>query len=138
MREQILGYNRCDVLSSDLLIFLHLCHDILLSFSRCFAIAHVGYPTLTLNVIVRCVVLSFGVLLSLTCYFVIIQPMFYHLICLMFCHLDCFVVLTKKHKPTKIYEPNYGYSDSLKGIRRWRLLWGLIEHIFVKISFFSP
>ena len=31
---------RCDVLSSGLLMFHHLCHDILLSYSRCFTITH--------------------------------------------------------------------------------------------------
>ena len=50
----------------------------------------------------------------------------------------CFCFLIIKHKPTEKREPNYGCSDSFHGIRRRRFLWGLIEHIFVNIPFFSP
>ena len=74
---------RCDVFSSKLLIFRHLCHAILLSFCRCFAIAYVccrcfaiAYvcdPTLILNFIVRWMFyhpncLCFAIFAMLSCY----------------------------------------------------------------------
>ena len=101
---------RCDVLSSGLLIFRHLCHVTFLSLSqcftmahvcsRCFAIAHVCYPTLILNIIVRYDVLSFVLLMFRHLYHFLcsyLADCFYHLICLlfylMFCHLDSFCCL---------------------------------------------
>ena len=179
---------RCDVLSSGLLMFCHFCHVIFLSLSRwfaialvcsrCFAIAHVCYPTLIFNIIFRCNVsssclifcyhacilsfymslcyhamcyypLCFSIIVKcnvsssclIFCYHVgVFLPylslcchamschlflLFYHHCWCFYCSIWCFAILsvvfislTKKHKPTKIYEPNYGCSDSLKGIRK--------------------
>ena len=77
---------RCDVLSSNLLIPRHLFHVIFLSLKRCFtityvycwcfAIAHVCYPTLIFNIIVRCDVLSSG-LLTFRHLFHVILPSFH-------------------------------------------------------------
>ena len=84
----------------------------------------------------------FVILLMFCHHYLICCYLTWHLdVMLMFCHLClfvCFAFLTKKHKPTEICEPNYGCSDSFHGIRRRRFLWGLIEHNFVNIPFFSP
>ena len=133
------------------MISCHLCHDILLYFCRCFTIAYVCCPTLIFDIIVRCNVSSSCLIFCyhdnvLSSYMSLcFHVMSCHPFLLLYHRCWCFVILTvafvfltKKHKPTKIYESNYGFSDSLKGIRMQRLLWGLIEHIFVNIPFFSP
>ena len=123
---------RCDVLSSVLLMSRNLCHDILLSFSRYFAIAYLFEADVSPS---HMLVILLWLSMSL------LGVMFYHLVflhlwhvtlllfsrcftisfvcCFIWCFaiLTVFVVLTKKHKPTRIYEPNYGCSDSLKRIR---------------------
>ena len=94
---------RCNVFSSSLLMYHHLCHVILPSFSRCFAIAYSFSDASPLHILLADVSpshmfvillwfsisllgvifyhLSFDILSSFPWYFAIFLPMFRHCIC---------------------------------------------------------
>ena len=75
-----------------------------------FAIMLTFYYLIWVRVAMRCFVIHF-------CCFIIVVDVLSFIWCFAILIVS-FIFLTKKHKPTKIYDPNYGCSDSLKGIRR--------------------